>query len=103
MVHLHTIPTPCKGRNSRKGMAFIELPNPFPNDKFKTLKEIADDKFKFDKNGRKFSKLAENTVGKGEIARYECVFKRLLLQIRKNPSLFGKGLIFISNMKICKL
>ena len=36
-----------------------------------TLKEFADDNFKFDKNGRKLSKRVENTVGKGEIARYE--------------------------------
>ena len=28
-------------------------------------------KFKFDENGRKFPKWVENTVGKGEIARYE--------------------------------
>ena len=35
------------------------------------LKEFADDNFKFDKNGGKFSKRVENTVGKGEIARYE--------------------------------
>ena len=35
------------------------------------LKEFADDNFKVDKNGRKFSKWIENTVGKGEIARYE--------------------------------
>ena len=27
--------------------------------------------FKFDENGRKLSKLVENTVGKGEIAHYE--------------------------------
>ena len=48
--------------------------NPFPNDKFldfSKLKEFADDKFKFDKNARKFSERVENTVGKGEIARYE--------------------------------
>ena len=32
---------------------------------------MADDNFKFDKNGRKLSKHVENTVGKGEIARYE--------------------------------
>ena len=30
-----------------------------------------DDNFKFDENGRKLSKRVENTVGKGEIARYE--------------------------------
>ena len=35
------------------------------------LKEFADDNFEFDENGRKFSKRVENTVGKGEIARYE--------------------------------
>ena len=35
------------------------------------LKEFADDNFIFDENGRKLSKWVENTVGKGEIARYE--------------------------------
>ena len=35
------------------------------------LKEFADNNFKFDGNGRKLSKRVENTVGKGEIARYE--------------------------------
>ena len=35
------------------------------------LKEFADDNLKFDKKGRKFYKRIENTVGKGEIARYE--------------------------------
>ena len=62
------------------------------------LKEFADDYFKFDENDRKFLKRVENTVGKGEIARYEqfllfhSVFKRLTLQTRKIQSLFGKGL-----------
>ena len=48
--------------------------NPLPDDKFldsSKLKEFADDNFKFDENGRKLSKRLENTVGKGEIARYE--------------------------------
>ena len=35
------------------------------------LKEFADNNFKFDGNGRKFSKRVGNTEGKGEIARYE--------------------------------
>ena len=35
------------------------------------LKEFADDNFKFDENVRKLSKRVENTVRKGEIARYE--------------------------------
>ena len=45
--------------------------NSFPNDKFlhlSKLKECADDNFKFDKNGRKFTEWVENTGGKGEIA-----------------------------------
>ena len=33
--------------------------------------EFADDNFKFDENGRNSFKRVENTVGKGEIARYE--------------------------------
>ena len=36
-----------------------------------TLKEFADDNFKFDENGKKLSKWLENTVGKGEIARHK--------------------------------
>ena len=38
------------------------------------LKEFADNNFKSDENGRKFSKREEKTVGKGEIARYEQFF-----------------------------
>ena len=45
----------------------------------------------------KFPKQIENTVGKGEIARYKqfllfhSVLKRLVLQTRKNQGFFGKG------------
>ena len=35
------------------------------------LIQSADNNFEFDENSRKFSKLIENTVGKGEMARYE--------------------------------
>ena len=35
------------------------------------MKDFADDNFKFDENGRKLFKPVENTVGKGEIARYK--------------------------------
>ena len=55
-------------------------------------------KFQSDENGRKFSKQVESTVGKGEIANNEqflfphSVFKRLLLQTRKNQLLLGKEL-----------
>ena len=48
--------------------------NPFPNDKISDtakLKEFADHNFKCDENRRKFSIRVENTMGKGEIARYE--------------------------------
>ena len=55
------------------------------------MKEFADDNLRFDKNGAKFSIMVENTVGKGEIARYS-VFKRFVWQTRKNQGLFGKWL-----------
>ena len=48
--------------------------NPLPDDTildWSKLKQSADDNFEFDENTRKFSKRVENTVGKGEIARYE--------------------------------
>ena len=35
------------------------------------LKDLADNNFRFDENGKKLSKQVENTVGKGEIARHE--------------------------------
>ena len=47
---------------------------PFPKRKIldsSKLKEFADDNFKFDLNGGMLSKMVENAVGKGEIARYE--------------------------------
>ena len=48
--------------------------NPFPNNKFYTLKKLkgfAENNFKLDEIGRKYSKWVENTVGKGEIAHYK--------------------------------
>ena len=48
--------------------------SPFPKRQIldsSKFKESADDNFKFDENGRKFSKRVENIVEKGEIARYE--------------------------------
>ena len=58
------------------------------------LKEFADDNFKLDDNGRKSSKRVENTVGKRRNCSFSfshSVFKRLVLQSRKNQGLFGKG------------
>ena len=48
--------------------------NPLSDDNildWSKLKQFGDGKFKFDGNSRNFSKQVENTVGKGEIARYE--------------------------------
>ena len=48
--------------------------NFLPNDKIldsSKRREVTDDNFRVDENGRKFSKRVENTVGKGEIARNE--------------------------------
>ena len=62
------------------------------------MKDFADDNFNFDENGRKLSKLVENTVGKGEIARYEqfllfpqC-FQKACFPLRQKVSLCGNGL-----------
>ena len=49
-----------------KGLTLSQMTN------FRLLQTLfADDNFEFDKNGRKFSKWVENTVGKGEIARLQ--------------------------------
>ena len=48
--------------------------DPFPNRQIlnpSKLKEFADDFFNLDESCRKFFKLVENTVGKGEIACFE--------------------------------
>ena len=74
------------------------------------LKEFTDDNFKFEENGRKLSKRVENTVGKGEIARYEqfLLFPQCFLHIQRTfchfhqiwncclqtPLSFGKGLTY---------
>ena len=54
---------------------FVVVPGiPLPDDKIldrPKLKQSADDNFKFDENTRNSSKRVENTVGKGEMARYE--------------------------------
>ena len=75
--------------------------NPLPDDKIldrSKLKQSADDNFKFHENSRKLFKQVENTVGKGEIARYEhfsfsnSVFKRFVSQGHQEVSLCGNGL-----------
>ena len=52
----------------------IHLFNSLPNNIFldsSELKEFADDNLKFDENGKEFYNRVENTVGQGEIDRYE--------------------------------
>ena len=62
--------------------------------------EFADDNFEVDGNGLRFYKRIENTVGKEKLLVTSnfsfslSVFKRLVLQTRKNQGLFGKGLIW---------
>ena len=53
------------------------------------LKEFADDNFKIDENGRKFSKWVENTVGKEEIA--SMFSKNLYDRHVKAMAFLGKG------------
>ena len=63
------------------------------------MKQSAEDNFELDANSRKFSKWVENTVGKGEIARYEqfllfpqCFLTRFVSEGRQKVSLCGNGL-----------
>ena len=62
------------------------------------LFEFADDNFKFDENGGKLSRRVENTGKRRKVLITSSfsfsysVFKRLVLQTRKNKGLFEKGL-----------
>ena len=78
----------------------LNIFNPFPkrqNLDAPKLKEFTDDEFKFDDNGRTFSKRVENPVVKGEIAYYEqfllpTVFsKDLYCRHVKTRACLGKG------------
>ena len=60
--------------------------------------ESADNNFKIDENGRKFSKRVEKTLWEKEkllvtsnFSVSHCVFERFALQTHKNQGLFGKG------------
>ena len=51
---------------------FFQVPKPFPKRQIldpSNFKDFADSNFKFHETSQKFSKLVENAVGKGEIAR----------------------------------
>ena len=70
------------------------------------LKEFADDNFKLDKNGRKFSKWVENTVEKGRNCSLRAispfshsVFKKIRNADTKKPGLVWERFkpVFLSN------
>ena len=77
---------------------------PFPKQQIldsSKLKELADDDFKFDENARKSIQMGRKHCGKRRncslraISPFPTVFSRLILQTRKNPGLFVKGLTCI--------
>ena len=79
---------------------FRKTTQPFPKQQildFSKLKDLADVNFKFDENGRNFSKRVENTVGKGEISSqaispFPTVFsKDLYCRHVKTRVCLGKG------------
>ena len=61
-------------------------------------KEFADDNFKLDESGRKFSIWVENTVGKGEIACYKqfLLFPQCFKRHVKTRACLGKFYFFIN-------
>ena len=64
-------------------------------------KKFADNNFKFDKKGGKFSKNDKKHCGNYEQFLHfpHSVFKRLVLRTRKNNGLFGKGLTLYHTIK----
>ena len=74
------------------------------------LTEFAANNFKFDENATKFFNWVEKTLGEKEkllimliLAHFSfshSVFKRLVLQKRKNQGLFGKGLKCANTVRV---
>ena len=69
------------------------------------LKEFADDNFKFDENGRKFTQMPiEILLEKKKLLLtsniFPSVFKRLKLQTHKTWGLFGKGLTVLLKLVV---
>ena len=71
---------------------------PFPKPQildFSKLNEFADVNFKFDGNGRTFSRWVENTVGKGEIAPNEqFLLFPLCFQKTSSADMYKPGLVW---------
>ena len=86
----------------RLGKGLYELVYPFTKRQImdsSKLKDLAEDNSKLDENGRKFSKQVEKTPWEKEkllvmrnFSFSHGVFKRFILQTRKNQGLFGKRL-----------
>ena len=70
-VFVYLCPSVYKILVSVRGLVKVLTHYQMTNFRLFKLKEFADDNFKFDENSKKLSKWVENTVGKGEIARYE--------------------------------
>ena len=69
-------------------------------------KEFMDGNFKVDENGRKFSKWIKNTVGKGEIVRYEQfllfpVFQKTRTADTQKAAIVWERVKFHINFKMC--
>ena len=70
---------------------------PFPKRQILDSSKLKDDKFKFDDNSRKITKLVETLWEKEKLlvttnfSFFHSVFKRLVLQTRKNHGLFRKA------------
>ena len=72
-ISTYLLPLPNRDHKRIKTGQILSCFNPFPKRQIldlSKLKEFADDSFRYEENGRKFSKRVGNTVGKGEIARY---------------------------------
>ena len=78
------------------GHSYQHTYEPFPKQKIldsSRLKEFANDRVKFDENGDVVSKGAENTAGKGEIARHKQFL--LLTKSPKNKGFFWERVNFL--------
>ena len=91
------VPNLCSAVTGEKFSQYLS--EPFPKQQIldsSKMKEFADDNFKLDEYGREFLKRIENTEGKEKLlvtsnfSLSPCVFKRLVLQTRKNQGFFGE-------------
>ena len=90
----------CFNLDQSKNLSFCKELTHYQTTNFRLFQteRVCRRQFQIDENGRKLSKRVENTVGKGEIARYEqfllfpqC-FQKAFSQGRQKGSLCGNGL-----------